>query len=397
MKGWTHVFRKELREFARDKRVLYSALIGPVFLEVFMIFLFGFLQQSFSEDKSQKVSVINASEGKPVLDVLGKKKVFEITEIPSSTNVDELLKKGKTRLVLQFPEGFAKKYAAHEAPVFEAIFDPNETTSEVAKEKVKGALMGYREEQRLARMKERHLDPRSFDSFDLKEKAANTGKAFAGTFLVGFLPYLIVIWAFYGGFSIVSDLVAGEKERGSLETLLVTPISRTAIAFGKFAALALLSLTSCLSALLGVIVMATINPPITEKLFESGPSMSALSIFAIAMTLLPLVVFFAGTLLAVSTFAKNQREVQGYLSLASFVVLIPAIMSQFIGYTEAATAKWVPLVPVLNTATVIRQALLEKVDWYSLIAAASVNTVLAALGLWFAIRLFSKESVLLRT
>jgi ABC-type Na+ efflux pump permease subunit len=125
--------------------------------------------------------------------------------------------------------------------------------------------------------------------------------------------------------------------------------------------------------------------------------MSALSIFAIAMTLLPLIIFFAGTLLAISTFAKNQREVQGYLSMASFVVLMPAIMSQFIGFTDAATAKWVPLVPVLNTATVIRQALLEKVDWYSLTTAASVNTALAAFALWFAIRLFSKESVLLRT
>ena len=397
MKGWTHVFRKELREFARDKRVLYTALIGPVFLEILMIFLFGFLHEAFSEKKTQKISVINAAEGKPVLDFLRKKQVFEITEIPLSTNVDELLKKGKTRLVLQFPDGFATKYAARQAPTFEAIFDPNETTSEVAKEKVKGALMGYREEQRLARMKERNLDPKSFETFDLKEKAANTGKAFAGTFLVGFLPYLIVIWAFYGGFSIVSDLVAGEKERGSLETLLVSPLSRTSIAFGKFASLALLSLTSCSSALIGVIIMATINPPITQKLFESGLSMSALSIFAIAMTLLPLIIFFAGTLLAISTFAKNQREVQGYLSMASFVVLMPAIMSQFIGFTEAATARWVPLVPVLNTATVIRQALLEKVDWYSLITAASVNTALAAFAIWFAIRLFSKESVLLRT
>ncbi|HET6645407.1 MAG TPA: hypothetical protein VFG65_07915, partial [Fimbriimonadales bacterium] len=103
-----------------------------------------------------------------------------------------------------------------------------------------------------------------------------------------------------------------------------------------------------------------------------------------------------GMLLTVTTYSKNQREVQGYLSLLSFLVLMPAMMSQFIGYTDAAGAKWVAFVPVLNTATVIRQAFLQKVDPFMLIATAGTSIALAALGLWFSIRLFSKEKVLMR-
>lgn len=397
MRGWLHVFRKELREFARDKRILYSALLGPVLLEIFIITLFGYIKEAFSEERTHKISVVNPEAGAPVMEILEKTHKFEITVLTNATKADELLRKQKTKLVLQFPSDFKSKYEAQQAPEFYAIFDPNEETSQFALGVVREVVEKAKEVEREIRIRDLALNPDRLEAYRLHEEPADTGKPFAGTWLVGFLPYLIVIWAFYGGFSIVSDLVAGEKERGSLETLLVSPVSRTAIAFGKFAALAALSFTSCVSALMGVVIMGVLNLPLTRDLFEGGLSISALSVFAIAATLVPLVVFFAGMLLSVSTFARNQREVQGYLSLLSFLVLIPAIMSQFIGYTEAATAKWLPFVPVLNTASVIRQALLEKVDWYNLGTTAAINSALAAIGLLLAIRLFSKESVLLRT
>jgi sodium transport system permease protein len=394
MKGWSDVYKKELREFARDKRVLYTALVGPVLLEVFLIFIFGFIGESLGKEGGQKIMVINRAEGAAILKPM--EKLFAITEAPESADVDQLLKDGKARLILRFPKGFAKAYAEQSAPSLEAIYDPNETTSEIALGKAKLVMQATLEMQRTQRIQAMKLDPKRLEAFTIEEKKANTGKAFAGAWLVGFLPYLIVIWAFYGGFSIVSDLVAGEKERGTLETLLVSPISRTAIAIGKFAALATLSFVGCTSALLGVVIMAVSNLPITRKLFEDGLSMSGFSIVAIVVTLLPLVVFFAASLLALSTMARNQREVQGYLSLASFVVLIPALMSQFIGYTEAATAKWIAFVPVLNTATVIRQAILDKVDWYNLLVTAGVSTLLAVVCLRLAVAMFNRESVLLR-
>jgi len=396
LKGWTHVFRKEIREFARDKRVFYTSLLGPLILEVLIIFLFGFLFQLMGSERQHKVLVVDRSEGAPVLKALEKTKRFKLTDLSDYHMGAEMLKKGDANLVIKFPEGFLDQYKQHKAPEFTTLYDDNEATSQVAKETVKAILGEARDQERTARIEEAKLDPNAFEAYKLNEVKADTGKPFAGTVLVGFLPYLIVIWAFYGGFSIVSDLVAGEKERGSLETLLVSPISRQAIGFGKFVSLATLSLASCLSALLGVVIMGLLDLPLTRTMFEGGLHISALSAFAIAVTLIPLVVFFAGTLLALSTYARNQREVQGYLSLASFVVLVPAMMSQFIGYTDAATAKWVAFVPVLNTATVIRQALLQKVDPFMLIATAGTSALLAGLGLWFAIRLFSKETVLLR-
>ena len=136
--------------------------------------------------------------------------------------------------------------------------------------------------------------------------------------------------------------------------------------------------------------------PMTQRLFESGLSLSPTSMFAIAVTIIPLVMFFAGILLAVSTFARNQREVQSYLSLLSFVVLIPAIFSQIIGYTDIAGKAWVNFIPILNSASVMRDALLNRVDWTSLGMTSAVSVVLAIGGLWLAVKLFTKEKVLMR-
>ncbi|MCH8273579.1 MAG: ABC transporter permease [Armatimonadetes bacterium] len=396
MSGWFCVFRKEMREFTRDRRLFFSALLGPLFLEVMIILLFGYLDLSLSEEKSHKLLVINATEGAPVLDLLDMTHRFEIRNLSKNSNPDDALRNKKGRLVLQFPDGFARRYQAREAPEFYVIVDRSETTSMIALEAVRSVVETARTETVRARIRELDLDDKQFDPFVLRAREAEISQPFASEWLVGILPYLIVIWAFYGGFSIVGDLVAGEKERGSLETLLVAPISRPAIAFGKFTALASVSLVACISALAGVIVMALIRIPITERLFQHGLALSGLSVFALIVTVLPLVIFFAGTLLAVSTFARNQREVQGYLSLLSFVVLVPAVFSQFIGYTGVAGAKWIAFVPILNTATVIRDALLNRVDWFSLTVTASVGILLAAVGLFTAVRLFMKESVLMR-
>jgi sodium transport system permease protein len=241
------------------------------------------------------------------------------------------------------------------------------------------------------------LDPKAFEAFGIERRSADTGQAFGGSMLVGFLPYLIILWAFYGGFSIVSDLVAGEKEKGTLETLLVSPISRTDIAVGKFLALATVSLAATVSALMGVVLMGLFDNKATSVMFDGGLSLSLESILAIVLALIPLIVLFAAGLLSLSTFAKNQREVQSYLSLVSFLVLVPAMMSQFIGYTDAATSTWIAFTPILNTATVLRQALLEKVDYGTLAITTGVSVVLAVLALWVVVRLFQRESVLFRT
>lgn len=397
MKGWWSIYRKELLEFARDKRVLFSAIVGPLLVEVLIIGIFGYVFRAVETEQRYVLFVNDMAAAAPMLEPLRASKRFTVAELPRDADIDAVLKAQVTDVVLVFPPDFAARSKAGERPEVELFSDPNEQTSQIAAGVVADALDKFRATERGRRMQARNLDPEAFEAFSLVQRAAKTGEAFGGSMLSSFLPYLIIIWAFYGGFSIVSDLVAGEKERGTLETLLVSPVSREAIAFGKFLALATVSLVATISALLGVVAMGVSKLEITETMFDGSVHMSLGSVVAVVLSLLPLIVFFAASLLALSTIARNQREVQGYLSLASFLVLIPAMMSQFIGYTDAATSKWIAFVPVLNTATVLRQALLEKVDYRTLAITVGLSALLASLALLLVVHLFRKESVLFRT
>lgn len=114
------------------------------------------------------------------------------------------------------------------------------------------------------------------------------------------------------------------------------------------------------------------------------------------VVLLPTVAMFASLLLTFSTFAKNSREAQSYISLASFVVVVPAAFSQLIGLTDAASQRWVNFVPVLNTANNIRNALLGKPDWSGTAITFLVSGAIAAVLILIVVRLFNREEVLTR-
>ncbi|MEQ1935632.1 MAG: ABC transporter permease subunit, partial [Fimbriimonadaceae bacterium] len=222
-------------------------------------------------------------------------------------------------------------------------------------------------------------------------------KGSAGAFLIQMLPYLIIIWAFFGGMAIVSDLVAGEKEKLTLETLLISPVKRSQIAIGKFLALSTISFSSCMSAMLGVLIMSKLKIGATQKLMEGGLGFGLAEILAVIGTLIPLVCFLAALMIAISAYAKNMREAQSHLGLASFVVMMPMMMSQFIGYSDFAKSIWINAIPILNSASIIRAALQGKTELVPVLISIIVNGALAAIMLTLATRMFQREKILVRS
>jgi sodium transport system permease protein len=230
----------------------------------------------------------------------------------------------------------------------------------------------------------------------LEEQKIQVGSSDTSEFLVGFLPYLIVVYAFYGGFGSGSDSVAGEKEKMTLETLLIAPVGRSQIAFGKFIAIAVICFLSSFSALMGVVVAGMSGLPMYTKLFPNGLGVNGAQFGTMLLVLVPTVAFFASMLLAVSAFAKNTRESQSYLAMISLVVLMPAIFGQFIGFTDLASNWWIRLIPVLNTSVSLREILQGKTDPTGVGITIAVGAVLAFIGIRIAVHLFKREEVLTR-
>lgn len=383
------VFLKEIRDMLRDKRVRSTAFFGPIILVVFLLFLFGSLIGNLSKPQNVRLHVVGQSPS--LVEALRAAK-FDVIPVASVEAGKKLLTEGKARCVLDIlpPVDGVTSVAL--------LYDDTETLSQVAKERAKGVLGAVNQVALTEFIARNNVPARDIAPIKISDQnVAVAQEGGAGEFVVQLLPYLIVIWAFYGGMSVATDLVAGEKERSTLETLLISPVSRTEIIVGKLLALGAICFASSCASLVGLGIYALAKPPGSELLFPDGLGLNFTSIGITVLVLVPLVIFFASLLLAISTYSKNTREAQTYLGIGSFIVVMPAMMSQFIGLTDFGKQLWINLVPVLNSANCIRLALMGKPDWTAVGITVVSSLVLGIAMVAVTLRLFQREEVLTRS
>lgn len=378
----------------RDKRVVNAAFVAPIFMIVLFIVLFGFIQQTVTKKPDMKLAFVK-DRTNPLIAQLEKEGGAKLTFVSSVDEGLSLLKDAKVGAVVEFGPDFTESLARGEAKVT-AHFDSTEPLSAIAMSVVRGIVAEMNKQSVKAVLVENGIPDRMAEPVTFSQVDEQKADGIGGSMIIGLIPYLIVLWAFYGGFSSVSDLVAGEKERGTMETLLISPIKRSQVALGKFLALGAICLVSSLTTLVGVMVIGMVKLDITKAMFPNGLHLSLLSIIELLGVLIPLVVLFASLLLAVSAYAKNVREAQTYLTLVSFVVLMPAIFSQFIGFTGAQKEMWVRVTPILNSAVAIKEALLSNLQVGPFLITAGVSLAIGLLMLRVAVWLFGREQILTR-
>jgi sodium transport system permease protein len=386
--AYLQVYLKEIREMMRDKRVRNGALVTPIAVVILMVALFGTISASIGQKSKQRIGLVASSS--PLAATLKASPRLEVTGVDSPEDGKKLIEKGKSHLVVQIdPAG-----QNGQIPV-DMYFDNKEDSSEIAKAVVKKTLEPYYLKQQASVLSAHGLAKENIEPIAYSERPVQVGEgAGAGGFIVAVLPYLLVLFTFTGGFSVAGDLVAGEKERSTLETLLITPVSRTEIVIGKFLALCSLCLASGLSGVVGLVIGTKLPIPGADAVFTGGFEPKAALV--IVVSILPLVAFFAALLVAVSSYARNTREAQTYLSMVYILVLIPAVFSQVLGVTDLGSQIWVNFVPVLNTAANIRTALQGKAQLGAVLEAVAVGLLLGAVMLRVAVHLFNREQVLQR-
>lgn len=391
MKAWI-IAKKELRDMFRDKRVVSGAFVMPIVMIVMFMMLIGFVEQKLTKKPDITIGVIAGTEN-PITEAFRKSGAAKIVAIKDSAEGKAKLEDGDIRLVLEFSEDFGET----ENSELVARYRDGEPLSQIALSMVERVVDETNQAKVKVILAREGIAPEAAEAIRLEAVDEAQKEGLAGSSIVRLLPYLIVLWAFYGGFSIVSDLVAGEKERGTMETLLISPARRRDIALGKFVALCVICLTSSLSSLVAAIVLGFLNLEVTKTMFPTGMHVSAMSALAMLATLVPLVAFFASSMIAVSAYAKNLREAQTYLTLFSFVVIMPAVFSQFIGVTGADKATWVEWTPILNAAVALKDALEANVRGSVLLASAVTSGLLAVIGWWLCRVFFEREQIVNRS
>jgi sodium transport system permease protein len=228
-----------------------------------------------------------------------------------------------------------------------------------------------------------------------------------GNLFGGLVPYVIIILCFTGAMYPAMDLTAGEKERGTMETLLCSPVGRGDLVLGKF----LMVLTGSLGAmamsmfslgvtavLAGLLVMGggeNAGNVGAEKASEAAlPMIDPVGFLGVIAMVLPVAVLFSAVIFTVSLFAKSYKEAQSYVSPLLIVVLMPAMAGLLPGIDLNAT---LALIPILNLSLVCKEMLSGVWHWNYIALIFGSSCVYAAVALWLSVKMFNREDVIFRS
>lgn len=387
---------KELREFVRDRRVLVGAILLPMGLVVVISLFLGALHGFLDEPGKSEIAILDEALGKPLLNTDVAKQAFRTRSVPTLERGLALVREKQVRMLVAF-EGDVAGAVGDGKPVSVKVYlDKKSLPAQLALAKLEAAAQTLNSRRRAEVLAKKRLREQDLEPIRVEAVATTEAKEFGGDVVSTLLPYLLVVFAFFGGMSLAADSVAGEKERGTLETLLVSPAGRVQIALGKLLSMAAVCLASSVSGLVGLLLVVLPGFELSKPLLKGGIHVSVGGTLASLVTMLPLVVMFAAVLTAVSAFSRNQREANTYTSAISFVVMVPAIASQFIGFTDLGSKLWIGFVPVLNSAMVIRQILMGEPNWTMFVLTMLTSCVLAGAAFVAVVSMFRRESVLFR-
>lgn len=391
------IFRKEFREIFRDKRTLMSVVIGPIFITPLMFAIIGFaVQKKVEGAKTTKypIGYMGKAEQSDLIQKLKASPNLEMQEVKTEAEATELIRTRKVGAVLKVNENEASQQLQEQPVEVTLIGDKGEETSRtvqgIIRQQIAQNAMGIVQK----RLSTRKIPAAILIPYNIKEQSIPGSGGNAMLFLTQMLPYILIMAAFSGAIYAAFDQVAGEKERGTLETLLVSPANRRDIVLGKFGAVVSVCMVSCILSIVGLIIPFKSGLKAFAWLAEGGLSVSATTLGVIALVLVPLSILFAGMLLAISTFARNQKEAQTYLGSLFPIVMIPAFFSMFM---DSKVSLSVALVPILNGSLIIKQALDGSYNAAFITLAFAASVAYAGIAIGLATKMFQNESVLIKS
>jgi sodium transport system permease protein len=390
------VFRKEVRDMLRDKRAIRSMIVIPVVAFPLLFLVVGKVQHNLNQETKKEVSVIMVHGGGDSPDLLAALRRFSAVEIvPYAADARQQVSDKKIRALVEIPAGFDASAASGAHPQVNIGYYDSDSKSELAKEKLQKFFDDYRVHLAHEALAARGLPTNLLEPFIVDSQNVAPPSKVGAAIFGGFIPYFIIIFCFTGAMYPAMDLTAGEKERGTLETILSSPVSRTDLVIGKFLTVFLASVITAVLSLTSLGITFAERQKILGESSNAGPqfSIDVTAVIAVIALLLPVAMLFASALLAVALFAKSYREAQTYVSPLVFIVIIPAV----VGTLPGIELNWkTALVPILNTSLVSKEILAGTHPWPLIAAVFGMTCLYAIIGIVTAVRLFNREDVLFR-
>ena len=400
------VAAKELRDLMRDRRTIISMVVIPVLAIPLLLMGVSWLtSRSIEKLESQSAGVVvrGHDQDAGLLDELqsdSSRFVYQLDANPALPT-DSLLARENVAVVLEFGPGLgraleriASPQSAEPAPVIMLYYDSTDDEAKMAGGDLMERLTALRARRLEGWLKERGLRPDLTAPWEVRHVETAPPTRQAAEMLARFLPYLILILCIQGAMYPAMDLTAGEKERSTIETLLVNPVSRLDVVLGKYLATSAMALGSAVFTLGGQYAFFR---TLAHRIMPGGLpfSVDPAALGLGLLLLLPVALTFAAVLLAVCLHARSMKEAQSYLGPMMMVVIFPSMASMIPGLKLSLALAFVP---VFNVTLLMRDAFMQDYSRLGMMGLVFViNLGYAALALWAAVRMFQREEVIFRS
>ncbi len=391
------IFKKELTDTLRDRRTIITMIVIPVLLFPIIFSVMTKIGESQAKKAKEKilcVTVIAPPEAADFYDILSKQDDITLVRGIPEDSITTFIRSDSLDGAYVFADNFAKRLRQERAGVVEMFYKTTDSNN-ITKNRLKTVLEKYQDILLEKRLEKYNLKKSFLKTVTIKSRDVATKREKFGKIVGGFMPYIFVIFCFMGAMYPAIDLGAGEKERGTIETLLTSPANRFQILVGKFMVVVVTGVASAAVSIFGLYLGVRQAVDIPQELMQvlSGVFETSALLMVLSL-LLPLTIFFGGILLSLSVYARSFKEAQSLISPGTVLVILPAAVGLIPGITlNFVTA----LVPVLNVSLATKEIMAGTVDPLLLGVVYLSLIVYAGLSLWFCTYWFSKESVIFRS
>jgi len=373
MSGLGTVYKKEVRENLRDRRSLFnSVLLGPILFPILFIGLAYFTSSKQQERAEQVLEVpVAGAEHAPNLISFLEQQGVVIQTAPEDPLA--AVSSQDVEIIIRIPEQFAEQWRTGKPAVVELIADPSRRESDIPLQRVRGLLGAYAAQIGQLRLQLRGAAPALQSPIMIRDVDLSTPQS-RGMLVMIMLPYVLMITAFTGGMHLAIDSTAGEKERKSLEPLLINPVPRWQIMLGKMSATATYAFASLVLTLLAFRVAFPLLP---TGALGVDLSIGAEALGGILLIVAPVVVLAAAMLTTLAALAKSLREAQSYMGL---VFMIPMIPSLIFMVNPMKPETWMMAIPMFSQNLLIGEFVRGESVSLHWLAISMGSTLLIGLG-----------------
>lgn len=402
MSGIKIIIQKELTRVFKDKKLVFSLFILPAVIIIGMYTLLGSMMTSLNDDVTQHISLVEIQNMPEGLDEIIKDSGFSMSsQLTYLAAQDDIMKSkdkilnGEMDLLVVFDENFLEHAAAYKkvgdpVPSVMLYYNTSGNYSSTAKEKFDEMVLS---ELRNNVLTERLGNIELLTAFDMKTQIIVDEEKQGGEQLAMMLPYFITFLLFAGAMGLGVDAITGEKERGTMASMLLTPLKRQDIVVGKLVSLTILSgLSSLVYATAMIIAMPMMTGGFGGEQISSNVNFSIQQILQLVVIMLVMVYLYVAIVSLLAVLAKTAKEATTYVTPIYIVVLVAGLLTMFQGGMEKPLYQY--MIPVYGNALSIQNLMTNELTMQQFLFSIGGTGLAAIIVTIFITKAFNSEKIM---